>query len=364
MEIVIIGCRSLDRVGGIESYMLELCSCLVKKGHVVKLFVGNDCNKIEKINGIDVINIKVPQNKYINKLIIGYKSTKLAMKLYPNADIYHFNANVAGLFSVKLLRKHKNVVFQGHGFEWKRAKWNPLIRYCNKKLDNYVLKHNPNILMCSQEQVEYVEKNFKNKNIMFAPGRVCYPPLSPKHDIFKDNNNGYFLFLGRIVAEKRVDLLLKAYSEIENRIDKDLFIVGPVEDESIVENYRNDKRIKFLGPRMGDEKYSLLQNCFAYVIPSDLEGLSISLLEAMSYGKMCIASDIVANKEALADAGLYFPAGNYIELKKRLLEIIENERDFALYQQKAKSRIERTFVWDIITEKIISYYEKIIQQRR
>lgn len=178
MQIVIIGCRSLDRVGGIESYMLDLCTCLAEKGHQVILYAGAGSNGIEERNGFKVINLKVTSNKYMNKILIGLLSTLRAMKEYPNADIYHFNANVAGFFSFIPILKRKNVVFQGHGFEWKRAKWNPLVRFCNKLLDNFVLSINKNILMCSQEQVDYVRRHFKNKNIMFAPGGVHYPPLA------------------------------------------------------------------------------------------------------------------------------------------------------------------------------------------
>ena len=177
MQIVIIGCRSLDRVGGIESYMLDLCTCLAERGHEIILYAGAKADSIQIINGFTVKNIKVTSNKYLNKILIGFKSTKRAMKEYPNADIYHFNANVAGFFSFIPILKHKNVVFQGHGFEWKRAKWNPIVRFCNKILDNFVLSINKNILMCSQEQVDYVNAHFKNKNVMFVPGGVHYPPI-------------------------------------------------------------------------------------------------------------------------------------------------------------------------------------------
>lgn len=177
MQVVIIGCRSLERVGGIESYMQDLCACLAEKGHDVILYAGADSKSTQKLRGFTVINFKVTDNKYLNKILIGFKSTIRAMREYPNADIYHFNANVAGLFSFIPLLKHKNVVFQGHGFEWKRVKWNPVVRLCNRILDNFVLSINKNILMCSQEQIDYVNSRFRNKNTMLAPGGVHYPPL-------------------------------------------------------------------------------------------------------------------------------------------------------------------------------------------
>lgn len=364
MQIVVIGCRSLDRVGGIESFMLEMCSCLANKGHDVKLFVGSDKNYIERKKGFDVVNIKVTKNKYFNKLLIGYKSTKLALKMFPNADIYHYNANVAGLFSKIPLKKNKNVVFMGHGFEWKRAKWNPLIRFFNKCLDNYVLKINKNILMCSKEQVDYVKENFKFKNLMFAPSGVHCPPYEPKTDVYADKKDEYILFLGRVVAEKRLDLLLSAFDSIKEKIPQDLYVAGPVENENIVSDYRKNSRIHFLGSKFGDDKASLLKNAAVYVLPSDLEGLSVALLEAMSYGNICLASDIEANKEALDNAGIYFTAGNLESLQESLLSICMNMDSFAKYKKLAIERVSKNFEWSIISDRIEKYYLEILKNNK
>lgn len=174
--------------------------------------------------------------------------------------------------------------------------------------------------------------------------------------------NNYILFLGRIVAEKRLDLLLKAFSLLEDNISQDLYIAGPVEDESIVKDYQNDNRIHFLGSKFGEEKADLLRNAFLYVLPSDLEGLSIALLEAMSYGNLCLASDIDANKEGLGDCGVYFKTGDLVDLKNKLEEICLNPSDYDFYKNKAVERIKNTFEWHIISDKVISYYEAVVEK--
>ena len=174
--------------------------------------------------------------------------------------------------------------------------------------------------------------------------------------------NSYILFLGRIVPEKRVDLLLKAYSMLEDSISQDLYIAGPVEDDSIVSAYLNDKRIHFLGSKFGEEKAELLRNAYLYVLPSDLEGLSIALLEAMSYGNVCLVSDIDANKEALGDCGIYFNAGNVEDLKTKLQDICLNPCHYEVYKNMAAERIKNTFEWHIISDKIISYYEAVVKK--
>ncbi|WP_288188408.1 glycosyltransferase family 4 protein [uncultured Treponema sp.] len=174
MQIVFIGCRDIDkRVGGIESYMKSLLEVLKRRDDVEAiLYEGSDVDEKRIDKNITYIKFKVTSNKYLNKLLIGKVSTRRAMKEYPNADIYHYNANIAGLFSYIPLRKNKKVVFEGHGFEWKRAKWNPIIRKLNKMVDDFVLGRNKNILMCSQEQVDYVNENYPGKHIMAAPTGV------------------------------------------------------------------------------------------------------------------------------------------------------------------------------------------------
>jgi glycosyltransferase involved in cell wall biosynthesis len=360
MKIVFIGCRSFNNIGGIESYMLNMCSSLTLLGIHSVLYIGSDYNMIEKMHGFTVIHKKIIKNKYLNKIMIGLVSTFSALKNHWDADIYHFNANPVGFFSFLPLFFGKKTVFQGHGFEWRRKKWSPVIRFFTKLLDYFVLFINKNILMCSQEQVDYVEKIFPGKNVMLLPGGVVYPPVQPSLQasaLFTKKK--YILFLGRIVWEKRCDLLLNAFQAIQKDIDCDLVIAGPVEDERIVSGFRNNDRIHFLGPVFGDEKYACLINSLVYVIPSDLEGLSISLLEAMSYGCLCVASDILANKEALADTGLYFKAGDGNGLGQILYETVIHNKKYNELRIKAQNRIESFFDWKIISAKAFQYYQSL-----
>ena len=360
MKIVFIGCRSLDHVGGIESYMLNLCTNLAKNGIEVVLYVGSDSQKIEAINGFILNHKKVSQNKYVNKFLIGLVSTIYALKEHPDADIYHFNANVAGFFSFLPILLGKITVYQGHGFEWKRTKWNPIVRYCNKLLDYFVLFINKNILMCSEEQISYIKKLFPKKtNVVYAPGGVIIPSFDYLSKLKNPLNNiSYILFMGRIVKEKRCDLLLSAFQNIQDKINVDLVIAGPIENESIISAYYDNKRIHIIGSVFGDIKNAFIRHASVYVIPSELEGLSISLLEAMSYGCLCIASDIPANKEALNDAGLYFKNGDANELTEVLYDSIKNHQKHDFLKIKVQNRIKK-YDWNILSKNLMQYYNSI-----
>jgi glycosyltransferase involved in cell wall biosynthesis len=168
----------------------------------------------------------------------------------------------------------------------------------------------------------------------------------------------YILFLGRVVQEKRVDLLLRAFSHIKSNIDCDLVIAGPIEDRTIIRNFKNDKRIHFSGAVFGKRKKELLANAYIFVLPSDLEGFSVSLLEAMTSHCLCLASDIAANREALLDTGVYFNAGDVISLENKLMTICNNYSEYVEYKAKAYERVKENFSWSVLAERLIAYYKE------
>lgn len=354
MKIIFIGCRDIDKnIGGIETYMKELISQLQGSTEVdIVLYMGSDKNEQIQKGNILLKKTKITNNKYFNKFFIGLIHTVLALRDERDADIFHYNANIAGLFSVIPIIMKKKVVYMGHGFEWKRNKWSLFIRGVNKLIDNFVISINKNILMCSHEQVEYVNKKFNDKHTGFAPSGV-----RPINLNIEQTQEKYIIFLGRIVKEKRVDLLLRAFCDL-NQSDIQLKIVGPVEDESIVKAYKNISNIEFTGSKFGDEKYKLLINSLIYVLPSDLEGLSVSLLEAMSCRCFCLVSDIKANQEALGNCGMYFKAGNKDNLLSCLNKIIANYNSMPPYREMAYRRIQSEFSWAVLTKKIIQFYKE------
>ncbi|WP_288188407.1 glycosyltransferase family 4 protein [uncultured Treponema sp.] len=178
-----------------------------------------------------------------------------------------------------------------------------------------------------------------------------------KQELLKEKR--YILFLGRVVAEKRVDLLLKATKDLGSIFpDLMLVIAGPVEDEKIVADYRDDKNIYFYGPVFGAEKDSLVQNCFIFSLPSDLEGFSVSLVEAMAKKCLCLSSDIKANKEVTGDCGLYFKQGNLDDLECQIKNVYNDESQYISLKEAAYNRVKNNFTWDVLSERMINFYKE------
>jgi glycosyltransferase involved in cell wall biosynthesis len=368
MRLVFIASRSLETIGGIETFMRCLLPIIVDKGNEVTLYCQGDKFSMVKKGRLTIIYLSAPKNKLLGKIILGFKSTIHSIIYIKSVDIYHYNAMAAGLSSVLPLILKRKVIFQGHGFEWKRAKWTNIERRIIKFLDDFVIRINKNITTVSNEQSQYVIKNFNKQAVTITPGVFlpdCTTINSKILETFKLKPNEYFLFLGRLVPEKNADKLIESFiaSKINN---KKLVVAGSALNERKFETHLktlaagNDK-ILFTGAVYGQDKEELIKNCFAFCIPSSLEGLPIVLLEAMAYSKICIASNIDGCKMALGDTGIIFDLNNENELTRELKEVSINYHNYENLGKLAFERIKGSFTWDLIADKYFDYAKQILK---
>jgi len=364
MKIIYIASRSIENIGGIETYMKSLCPLIAEDGHEVVLYTEGGFFKKEKYKNVNIIKLPSIKSKLLNKIILGIIATLHSVLFNRNVDVYHYNANASALFSFLPKVLNKKVVFQGHGLEWKRAKWSKVSQFLIKKLDDFVISINNNITMVSQEQSDYIYEYYNKKSTTITSGvninnNIYNKTILEKFDL---TQNDYILYLGRLVQEKKADVLIDAY--MNTNTNTKLVIAGDDPNEkdyikSLKEKAINNKNIIFTNAVYNDDKEALLQNCKIFCIPSELEGLPITLLEAMSYKKICIASDIAANKEALGEAGIFFEVNNTKNLTNKINETISNYKNLESLQEKAYDRIESFFTWDKIAKQFINYYKSI-----
>lgn len=366
MKIVFIASRLLDDIGGIEAYMKNLTPRLVEKGHEVILYINGGWFQKSTYKGVTIIAVPSIKHKFMTKILTGIMATIHSLLFNRKVDLYHYNANAAALTSFLPLLFKFIVVYQGHGFEWKRAKWSPFMRKMIQYLDDFVIYTNKNITMVSQEQSDYIKSRY-NKDSYTIPSGV---DINNKTyglnilDTFGLKPNEYILSLGRLVPEKKADILIDAFIKLNDK-DLKLVIAGSDENEKQYIQGMKDRakvyeNIIFSGSVFDDDKEALIQNCKMFCIPSELEGLPITLLEAMSYGKVCLASNIEANKEALADCGVYFDVNNSDDLVTMLSYTISQFDTIQSLGTKAKQRVEDTFTWDSIADQFDVYYKDLV----
>ena len=182
--------------------------------------------------------------------------------------------------------------------------------------------------------------------------------ITRKFGLVKDS---YILFLGRLVPEKGLRYLIKAFKEVET--DKRLVIAGGSSDtdsflQELHELANGDDRITFTGFVQGQVLDELYSNAYIYTLPSDLEGMPLSLLEAMSYGNCCLVSDIPECAEVVEDKALIFKKSDIAELRKKLQDACDYPKKVMEMKKQTVGFICEKYNWDDVVEETIKLYKK------
>ena len=277
-------------------------------------------------------------------------------------DVVHIHAEgpAAMCWLPKLFRKR--VVVTVHGLDWQREKWSKgfgsrYIRFGERCM----IKYADQIIVLSQGVKKYFKDTY-GRNTQYIPNGVNRPEIIPaklitkKYRLKKDN---YILFLGRLVPEKGISYLIDAFKQIDT--DKKLVIAGGSSDtdsfmQEIQKMSADDPRIVFTGLVRGQMLQELYSNAYVYCLPSDLEGMPLSLLEAMSYGNCCLISDIDECVEVVEDRACIFQKSNVISLKEKLLYLLENKDVVKKYKAKAADYICKKYNWSDVVDKTMKLY--------
>lgn len=373
MKIAMIGHKRIpSREGGVEIVVEELSTRLVKDGHQVDVYnrkgknvqdknADKDKKKLKKYKGVNIITIPTINKKGLDALIYSFFASIMA--LFGNYDVLHYHAegSCAMLWIPHLFKKR--IVVTIHGLDWQRSKWGGFATKYIKFGEKLAVKYADEIIVLSKGTQKYFKETY-NRETNFIPNGVNKPTIrQPK--IIKEkwnlDTNSYILFLARIVPEKGLHYLIEAYKQIKT--DKKLVIAGGASHtneylEKIKEMVKSDKRIIMTGFVQGQELEELYSNCYLYCLPSDVEGMPISLLEAMSYGDTCLVSDIEENIQVVDKYAYSFKKGNIEDLEKQLKKIFKEDKKFN--NNEISSYILRKYNWNNITIKIEKKYKEML----
>ena len=359
MKIVMFGQKTIpSRDGGVEIVVEELSTRLAKQGNEVIVLNRKRKNTPKKSNykGVKLINTFTINKKSLDALVYAFFATLKAKFLKP--DIIHVHAE-GPCFFLWLLGKHKKskLIVTIHGLDWQRGKWGGLASKIIKYGEKQAVKHADKIIVLSNNVKEYFKKTY-NRETIFIPNGVNKPEILEANEIKNKWNltkDSYILFVARIVPEKGLDYLIDAYKNIESKTNKKLVIVG---GSSHSQDYYNAVRKKCIGDQniimtdfqTGKTLAELFSNAYLYVLPSDVEGMPISLLEAMSYGNTCLVSDIPENRDVIDSNSFTFKKSDIQDLENKLLYALESNFKTHESQYIYKS-------WDEVTDETKRIYE-------
>ena len=356
--------------GGVEVVVEELSTRMVRLGHQVTCYNRSghhvsgeefDGQKLKEYKGIQLKTVFT-----INRRGLAAMTSSISAALnaaFGRYDVVHFHAEGPAFMCWLPKIFGKQIVVTVHGLDHQRAKWGRLASWYIMQGEKNAVRYADEIIVLSRNIQRYFKETYGRETV-FIPNGVDRKPICPADQI-KDKwgleKDSYILFLGRIVPEKGAHYLIKAFKEIKT--DKKLVIAGGSSDtngymDKLKALAKGDERIIFTGFVQGRLKHELYSNAYVYVLPSDLEGMPLSLLEAMSYGNCCLTSDIDECTEVVGDRAVAFKKGNIDDLRNKLKDLIDDSRTVEKYKETAGEYILEKYSWDDVVEKTIALYRK------
>ncbi len=364
MKISMIGHKKIpSRSGGVEVVVYELSTRLAKLGHNVTCYNRGDTLLYKKYN---LGNIKIKEVPTISlKGMAAVTSSFMAavMSVFDESEVVHFHAEGPSFFCWIPKIVGKRVVVTIHGLDHLRDKWGRCARLYIKAGEWCATRFADSIIVLSNDVKKYFRNNYNCETVFIKNGAETHEYKEPFmiKDRYGLSRNSYILYLGRLVPEKGAEYLIKAFSKIKT--DKKLVIAGGSSDtDAYVRKLHdlavNDNRVIFTGFVQGEILEELYSNAYIYVLPSNLEGMPLSLLEAMSYGKCCVTSDIAECAEVLGESGETFPKGNVFELENILVELCKKSDLVNELGKKAALQVRDNYNWDDVVAATLAVYRE------
>jgi glycosyltransferase involved in cell wall biosynthesis len=303
-----------------------------------------------------VVRLPTIRSKHLETLVHTFLST-LHVLVQP-CDIVHYHALGPALFSFIPRLAGKKTVVTVQGLDWQRKKWGRIASAVLRLGERAAVSLPTGTMVVSRAlQKHYIEVHGTATSYVPNGGFLRERHLPDKIFDWGLEPGRYILFLGRFSPEKGCHLLVEAYEKLNT--DVKLVLAGA---SSYCDDYSRQLRthagdkIKLLNWVSGEVLDELLTNAMMFVLPSDLEGLSLALLDAMGAGLCVLSSDVAENREAVAEAGFTFRRGDAADLADRLRFLIANPAVREAAGQAAKRRIREHYQWSQIAAAIEKVY--------
>lgn len=373
-KIAFVGLKGIPcKCGGIEKYVEEIGKRLVQRGyHVTVLGAKWYCGDY---NGNDYLGVSIKKLPTIHLQSTDALTNGLLAAFgvaIGDYDIVHFHGYASYYFIPMVQKFGKRTVVTAHGVEsgWDNPKYNSFARRVLRRAFKIGVTHADVVTTVAAHLKFQIWDTYQVDAKVFPSGLddVAHEPANLIRNKYGLEKLGYFLFLGRIDPIKRVDWVLDLLGVIPKGLK--IAVCGGGQNpstEAYLQDLKNrcagDPRIVFTGPVFGKEKAELLGNCLAIVAPSAYEGLPITLLEAFSYGRCCIASDIPAHQEVIEDkkTGLLFRSDDKAGFLKAVKNVTEMPKEsIESIGIQAQSRGKEKFNWETTVDGYDQLYRSLV----
>lgn len=357
MKITMFGHKQVpSRSGGVEVAATELSVRMAAMGHDVTCY--NRGGRNGAYRDVRLRAIPSPGSKGIGAVTSGFSAAVCAA--LSNAEVVHIHAEGPAFFCGIPKLFGKRVVVTVHGLDWQREKWKGSFgsRFIHAG-EAMAVRFADDIIVLSRNVRDYFRDTYGRETV-YIPNGICLPEgaeasLCTRLGLEQD---GFLLFLGRLVPEKGIHYLLETFRTVKT--GKKLVIAGASSDTDdyvsrLKEMAKGDPRVIFTGAVEGKYLRELYGKAWVYVLPSELEGMPLTLLEALHCGCCCLVSDIPECTEVTGNCAVMVPKGNVSALAEALQRLCDDPALVARYREKARARALPD--WETVTEMTLKVYE-------
>ncbi len=366
MKIAMIGQKGVPATfGGIERHVEEIGRRLAARGNDVSVYcrlyyTPADAN----VPGVRLLRRPSVHTKHLDAAThVAYCSFE---SLFHRYDIVHFHALGPSAFAWLPRLAGARTVVTVHGLDWQREKWGQFAQWVLRQCEGPAAHFPDRTIVVSRTLRDHFRERHRC-DAAFIPNGTTLPQPRPAKKLLEMGlvPGRYLLFVGRLVPEKGVHFLCEAFSKLDT--DLTLAIAGGLSfSDEYVQTLRRYEgpRVKLLDYVYGDPLEELWSNAYAVVQPSTMEGMSLSLLEALSYGRCVLISDIPENLEVAEDVALTFRSKDVADLTEKLARLIADPQLVKRYEALARQHVYQNYSWDKVTENTEIVYRDVLARRR
>jgi glycosyltransferase involved in cell wall biosynthesis len=372
MRIAFIGQKGIPSIyGGVEKHAEELAVHLAAQGNQVTVYTRRNYTdkKLKSYKGVKLISLPTIPSKHLDAIVHTFLACLDTVRR--DYDVIHFHSIGPSslLWLVKLLNPGKLVVATFHTQCYRHQKWGRLAKMYLKIGEWVCCRMAHRVIVISKDLAFYTKDRYGIEP-EYIPNGVTIPDNLTEARLIKEKwgleKNGYILIVSRLIKHKGIHYAIKAFNRLTT--DKKLVIVGDGYHtrqyvDSLKELAKDDGRIIFTGNQTGKALSEFLSNAYLFIQPSESEGLSIALLEAMAYERPVLASDIPENREALGEAGFTFQSGNVSDLQTKLEYLLADPSHVEGKGREAKARVQHYYDWEDIATSTEKLYSSLVHSK-
>ncbi len=357
MHIVMMGCRGIPATyGGVEKAVEELSVRLARKGHRVTVLCRSHYTpKMSEYENVHIVRLPTIREKHIEMILHTLLSTLYVS--VKSCDLVHIHS-VDPAIVTPLVRLFHPVVATSHGQAYRRDKWGRIFRMFSRIAERVFIATPSKCTAVSRTLCDFYARRY-NKTAQYVPNGVTpQEPVGPEPiKQFGLDKDSYILFVGRLLATKGPKLLIDAYKKVRPNLK--LVIVGGSSHTDTYEKMLRKEAsedILFLGYQYDECLKALYSNCRLFVFPSSIEGLPLVLLEALSFQRPVLFSDIPENREIADGLGISFKSGDVDDLAEKLRYALSDANPFNTLLPAIPERLSRDYNWDRVVEQYTKVY--------